>query len=346
MKKINVGIVNYGMGNIKSIENSLLYLGCRFKVLSNPDKISSYSHLILPGVGSFKKAIENLKINGLHQAIQECANNKGINLLGICLGMQLLCESSSEGGFTKGLSLIKNKVETFTQKEIGNIQGIKENSTAGNYASAMRFSTRANGATPLEQMRIDSSGNVGIGTTAPDAKLMIQGGAWNTSLKIKGAGATSGIIFVDSDNNIDGSIYASSSSIGFLDSGSDWTIQCKNDDYIRFATNGSTEHMRITSIGDVGIGVVPIAVNTSHDSLQIGGNANIQSYGTKGAGGEVDFCHNVYFAQDGNYKLISADEGTLYRQGGGKHEYYAWASGSAGGVVSVISAAKILSIFL
>jgi glutamine amidotransferase len=120
MKKINVGIVNYGMGNIKSIENSLLYLGCRFKVLSNPDKISSYSHLILPGVGSFKKAMENLKINGLHQAIQECANNKGINLLGICLGMQLLCESSSEGGFTKGLSLIKNKVETFTQKEIGN----------------------------------------------------------------------------------------------------------------------------------------------------------------------------------------------------------------------------------
>ena len=120
MKKINVGIVNYGMGNIKSIENSLLYLGCRFKVLSNPDKISSYSHLILPGVGSFKKAIENLKINCLHEAIQECENNKGINLLGICLGMQLLCESSSEGGFTKGLSLIKNKVETFTQKEIGN----------------------------------------------------------------------------------------------------------------------------------------------------------------------------------------------------------------------------------
>ena len=120
MKKINVGIVNYGMGNIRSIENSLLYLGCKFKVLNNPDKIFSYSHLILPGVGSFKKAIENLKIDGLHQAIQECVNNKGINLLGICLGMQLLCESSSEEGFTKGLSLIKNKVETFTKKEVGN----------------------------------------------------------------------------------------------------------------------------------------------------------------------------------------------------------------------------------
>ena len=63
MKKINVGIVNYGMGNIRSIENSLSYLGCKFKVLNNPDKIFSYSHLILPGVGSFKKGIENLKIN-------------------------------------------------------------------------------------------------------------------------------------------------------------------------------------------------------------------------------------------------------------------------------------------
>ncbi len=120
MKKLNVGIVNYGMGNIRSIENSLLYLGCSFKVLNNPDKIFNYSHLILPGVGSFKKAMENLKVDGLNQAIKECVNNKGIYLLGICLGMQLLCESSSEGGFTKGLSLIKNKVETFTKKEVGN----------------------------------------------------------------------------------------------------------------------------------------------------------------------------------------------------------------------------------
>ena len=119
-KKVNVGIVNYGMGNIRSIENSLLYLGCKSKVITSPDNIFSFSHLILPGVGHFKKAIQNLKINGFHEALQECANNKGINLLGICLGMQLLCESSTEGGFTEGLSLIKNKVESFTKKEVGN----------------------------------------------------------------------------------------------------------------------------------------------------------------------------------------------------------------------------------
>jgi len=58
----------------------------------------------------------------------------------------------------------------------GNIQGIKENSTAGNYASAMLFSTRANGATPLEQMRISSTGNVGIGTSSPQDKLHVYDG--------------------------------------------------------------------------------------------------------------------------------------------------------------------------
>ena len=95
---------------------------------------------------------------------------------------------------------------------------------------------------------------------------------------------------------------------------------------------------------DVGIGVVPTAVSTSHDSLQIGGNANIQSYGTKGASGEVDYCHNVYLNQDGNYKLISADEGTMYRQGAGKHQFYSWASGTAGSNVSVNAAARLVNI--
>ena len=110
------------------------------------------------------------------------------------------------------------------------------------------------------------------------------------------------------------------------------------DNYVaRFNGTSAIENSIIYDDGtnDVGIGVVPTAVNTSHKSLQIGGNANIQSYGTKGAGGEVDFCHNVYLNQDGNYKLISTDEGTMYRQGGGKHIFYSWASASAGSAVSV-----------
>jgi hypothetical protein len=92
------------------------------------------------------------------------------------------------------------------------------------------------------------------------------------------------------------------------------------------------------------VGVAPTQVNTSHRSLQIGGNVNIQSYGTKGADGQVDYCHNVYLNQDGNYKLISADEGTIYRQGGARHEFYSFASSSAGSNVTVIPTARVLQL--
>ena len=117
--------------------------------------------------------------------------------------------------------------------------------------------------------------------------------------------------------------------------------------YISKWTDGDTIGNSIIyddGTNDVGIGVVPTAVNTSHKSLQIGGNVNIQSYGTKGASGEVDYCHNVYLNQDGNYKLISADEATMYRQGSGKHTFYSWASGTAGSNVSANAAATKLII--
>ena len=104
------------------------------------------------------------------------------------------------------------------------------------------------------RMVILSTGSVGIGTATPDSKLEIAGGGYNSSLKIKGSGSHTGIQFEDSSGNTDGYIYAIDGNVGFLDTGADWTIQCKNDDYIRFATNGNTEHMRITSGGSVGIG--------------------------------------------------------------------------------------------
>ena len=103
-------------------------------------------------------------------------------------------------------------------------------------------------------MVLNRLGKVGIGTTAPDSKLEIAGGGYNSSLKIKSDGADSGIQFEDSAGNTDGYIYANGDSIGFLDSGTNYTIQCKNDDYIKFSTNGDTEHMRIKSDGNVGIG--------------------------------------------------------------------------------------------
>ena len=67
MKKKKVAIINYGMGNLRSVEVSLNHLGIQNNVISNPDKLIGFSHIILPGVGSFKKAIYNLKKLGFFE---------------------------------------------------------------------------------------------------------------------------------------------------------------------------------------------------------------------------------------------------------------------------------------
>ena len=123
------------------------------------------------------------------------------------------------------------------------------------------------------RMVILSTGSVGIGTNAPDSKLEIAGGGYNSSLKIKGGASHTGIQFEDSDGNTDGYVYAISDTIGFLDAGADWTIQSKNDDYIRFSTNGNTEHMRIKSDGKVGIGTDAPSCLLQLSTTSVQGNA-------------------------------------------------------------------------
>ena len=109
--------VDYGMGNLWSVQNALRYLGSEPVLSSDPEKIRSADFLILPGVGSFRRAIEVLRKTGMEEAILEAVKS-GAKILGICLGMQLLGASSTEDGFTEGLRLVPLPVEKFSPEEL------------------------------------------------------------------------------------------------------------------------------------------------------------------------------------------------------------------------------------
>jgi len=119
MSPPNITVIDYGMGNLWSVLSALRYLGSNPIISSDPDEIVSADALLLPGVGSFRKAMTSLQKNGLDQSIVEAVHSKGTKILGICLGMQLLGASSTEDGNTIGLGLIPTKVDKFTIKEVG-----------------------------------------------------------------------------------------------------------------------------------------------------------------------------------------------------------------------------------
>ncbi len=100
-----ITIVDYGMGNLASLRRAFACLGQASEVTSDPEAVAQADKLILPGVGAFGKAMENLQQAGLDQAVRQYAQTDR-PLLGICLGLQLLCASGEEGGALPGLALI------------------------------------------------------------------------------------------------------------------------------------------------------------------------------------------------------------------------------------------------
>lgn len=110
-KRATVGIVDFSVGNIGNVRRALAKLGIVHETLKSPDGIGRLnpSLLLLPGVGAFPPAMERLASSGWKDALAGWAGS-GRPLLGICLGMQLLCASSSEDGSTKGLGLIGGDV--------------------------------------------------------------------------------------------------------------------------------------------------------------------------------------------------------------------------------------------
>ncbi len=102
-------IIDYGIGNLLSIERAIEKLGYQAIVTHDKNIILDCSHIILPGVGAFGKAMESIKELKLDKILIECAENNKF-ILGICLGMQLLCSESQEFQLNKGLDLIPGKV--------------------------------------------------------------------------------------------------------------------------------------------------------------------------------------------------------------------------------------------
>ena len=104
-----IAIIDYDAGNIKSVEKALNYLGEEAIITRDHDEIVNSDKVILPGVGAFADAMEKIRHYGLEETILEVVE-KNIPFLGICLGLQLMFESSDEGPGVKGLGLLPGKI--------------------------------------------------------------------------------------------------------------------------------------------------------------------------------------------------------------------------------------------
>lgn len=109
-----IGIIDYGVGNLFSLRSSFEAIGLETFVSGDASELKKADKLVLPGVGAFGDAADKLRATGLDAFVREQAA-KGVPLLGICLGMQLLFEKSYEYGEHAGLSLLKGRVVPMTE---------------------------------------------------------------------------------------------------------------------------------------------------------------------------------------------------------------------------------------
>ncbi|KRA55347.1 imidazole glycerol phosphate synthase subunit HisH [Devosia sp. Root635] len=115
-------IIDYGMGNLQSVVNALRYLDVDPIVSSDPKLVRDADTLLLPGVGSFRKAMDELNASGLAEAIQHAVTVQHHKILGICLGQQLMAEFGTEDGGCNGLGLVPGVVDRISQPSGGQIK--------------------------------------------------------------------------------------------------------------------------------------------------------------------------------------------------------------------------------
>lgn len=112
-----IAVIDYGLGNLHSVRKALEYVGARVRVVRDVVELSGAQKIVLPGVGAFKEGIEGLQRKGFISPLMAAARG-GVPVLGICLGMQLLFESSEEAGHHVGLGLLPGRVRLLQQPGI------------------------------------------------------------------------------------------------------------------------------------------------------------------------------------------------------------------------------------
>jgi imidazole glycerol-phosphate synthase subunit HisH len=109
-----ISIIDYGLGNIMAFSNIYKKLNIPLNIVSNPDELMKAEKIILPGVGSFDWAMKKLSESGLRKVLEELVISKKIPILGVCVGMQIMAQSSEEGS-SEGLGWINADVKKFQE---------------------------------------------------------------------------------------------------------------------------------------------------------------------------------------------------------------------------------------
>jgi glutamine amidotransferase len=115
-----IGIIDYGVGNIKAFANIYKNFDMQYKIVKSKDDFVDVTKLILPGVGSFDHAMRSLQNSGMKEKLDELVLEKKFPVIGVCVGMQMLAKSSDEGEL-KGLGWIEAEVKKFDKSKIINV---------------------------------------------------------------------------------------------------------------------------------------------------------------------------------------------------------------------------------
>src|SRR3989304_3148979 len=111
-----IAIIDYGMGNLRSVEKAFEFVGHKAFIARRPEEVSNASHVVLPGVGGFPECMKNLIETGMIDAVYKSIES-GKQFLGICLGLQLLFSESEEFGSHKGLNILEGRVVRFSLRQ-------------------------------------------------------------------------------------------------------------------------------------------------------------------------------------------------------------------------------------